>query len=219
MANSLSPAQHAALDAAGARFDVDPRLIEAVWGKESSFGTDPNAASDWFDQFGLIAGPGKYNGYGYNAQGNTFSDAVDTVAAFFHYERGNYDTQHTAGESFLQYSDAVYSPPASNPDSLGNLQKIYAQLGGDVAGEAHFSPAQSDPMQLLNQNAAKTGASVGNGIDGVAKAINNFTVSAQDIAMTVGFGAIGLALLAAGGVILASSNSAVQTAAKGALLA
>jgi hypothetical protein len=223
----LTSDQAAALNAAGAAYNVDPRLIEAVWGKEYSFAQAP---SGWFDSFGLIAGPGEYNGTGYKAAQNTFSDAVNTVAAYIASTRADYSASGKT-EPFLQYFDNIYSPPASNPNSYPNLLKIYAGLGGDVSGEAYKTDPASGTGggfgndatgQKILDNAPAASNSAGGPFGGVTDAINNFTKTAQDLALNAGMLALALALIAGAFAIWAAGDptvrSAVETAGKAAAL-
>lgn len=227
MSSPLSADQVAALNAAGRQFDVDPALLAAVYGKESSFGT---TVADPFRSFGLIAGVGEYNGYGYTATTDSFGDAAKTAAAFIKYERQQYDSAHQRGQSFLQFYDAVYAPPASNPNSLQNLLQIYKDQGGDPAGEAHYAGAPSF-VGVINSG---FGDPANNPLNGIIKsatggkvdpaaAAKNLGASARapwnDLLTTFTIGAVFLALIAGGFAIMASSSPAVTNAAKAAVLA
>jgi hypothetical protein len=224
---TLTPQQQAAIDAAGKRFNVDPRLITAVYGKESSFGTNPVGIADVnpFWAFGLKSGPGAYDYSGYNAKTNTFDEAANTVASFYADERNAYDRQHGAGVSFLQYADNIYSPPSDgNADSLRNLVSIYKGLGGDPNGEATYSGNVWDPTDPNNlydpRNWHKivdpkqiTDATTGP----IAGAIANLQSAANDWVLYASAGALFLALIGGGFAIMAAGNSTVRKAAEGAL--
>lgn len=148
LSDVLSPDKLQAINAAAASFDVDPALIASVYGKESSFGKN-GPASDPFWQFGLIYGPGNYNGYGYatdhGAANDTFGNAAKTVAAMIASARADFNAgKAPQGQSFLQYFDGIYSPPSVNPNSFTNLKTLYSSLGGNVTGEAHTNAPGSN---------------------------------------------------------------------------
>lgn len=222
--------------AAGAKFNVDARLIEAVYGKESSFGMNPIGvgATNPFQAFGLIAGPGNYNGTGYRATGNTFQDAAYTAAAYIASTRNDYDqTQKT--EPFLQYFDTIYSPPADNPNSLGNLTTIYKTLGGDPAGEAQYSGAQNspftgfgdpknNPIDGIIKNVTGTSPAAAADVGGtIADALGRFQSAANDWVLYATAGGLFLALIGGGIAIMAANSDAgklaIHTTEKAALAA
>jgi hypothetical protein len=211
----LSAEQSSAVNAAGAQFNVDPRLIVSVYDKESSAGTNPSGigASDPFHAFGLISGPGAYDGYGYVAQGNTFADAADTVAAFISSTRADY-LANKPNEPFLQFFDNTYSPPGVNPNSYPNLVSAYSSLGGDPTGEATYSggnlfssagtfigklnPFNGSNWKPLGDAAAQA--------TGVPAAIDSATQTVTNLALIAGVVGVSLALIAGGIAILAGSG-------------
>lgn len=228
MTAQLSASQASAIDSAGKRFNVDPRLIEAVYGKESTFGSNPLGIGETnpFWAFGLIAGPGAYNGTGYVSTSNTFGDAANTVAAYIASERAAFDKGHDAGESFLQFFDGIYSPPSENPDSLANLTKIFSDLGGDAKGEAAYPGGNiwnpADPKNIYNpKNWHFLNPTDPNNYADLSGAIGNLQNAANDWIFYATAAALSLALIGGGIAIMAGGadkDPTIRTATEGAAL-
>lgn len=214
--------QQQTIAAAGMKYNVDPRLIDAVWSKEYSYGQAPEG---WFQTFGLISGPGAYNGTGYTPTGNTFQDAVYTVAAYVASARKDYDAQRPA-EPFLQYFDNIYSPPASNPNSYPNLVSAFSGLGGDANSEATLTGLNS-PFQGWGSISGGTDPSknpinqtvkASTGVD-IANALSSFQSAANDWVLYATAGGLFLALIGGGIAIMAAGNPAIVKTAERAAIA
>jgi hypothetical protein len=129
---NLTKQQKADMIAAAQQFNIDPRLIYAEFGAESSFGkANPNADPFW--QMGLISGPGKYGGYGYKGTGeNTYAEAFKTNAAMWASDIKDMVAKGIKPtlENIVRYHEGIYTPVGAANDPTGlNSGKIRNVLG------------------------------------------------------------------------------------------
>lgn len=109
---------HDSITTAAKQYGVDPRLIYADFGAESSFGqSSPHAGPFW--QMGLIHGPGKYGGYGYKGSGqDTYDEAFRTNAAIWAHTIKEMKAKGlpTDLKSVVAYQEKTYAPVGADND-------------------------------------------------------------------------------------------------------
>ena len=114
----------------GTEHGVDPRLLVAISGAESSFGQQNFRPNNPFGWGGMSFG--------------SYPEAIDTVA------KGLSENYLGQGLTTIPEIGSKYSPPNINPNWLPNVSSFYSQLGGQQpavasAGTAPAAPASFPP--------------------------------------------------------------------------
>jgi hypothetical protein len=145
----LPPAVHGAIRAAAGSTGVDPRLIYADFGSESSFGQ--TAQGDPFAQFGLIGktpghwNPDDYAAYGYRPKANTLPEAAKVDAAIWAHTKREMQKAGMATDlpAMVAYQARFFSPigAPNDPQNL-NANKVPVMLS-ILAGQGVAAPGMA----------------------------------------------------------------------------